>query len=88
MSIMPASEATKISNGIPIVTIEEYKIEIEKEIKSAAERGSKFTNLHIDIKTNLGDVQALAVEFQQAGYRASISHTPSGRNYLFSVEWD
>lgn len=87
MPLMPASEATKISNENHIEeNLAIFQAELEEGQKAGLEIGRKYTN--VKVPNNRQDIlNALKVEYEEAGYRVVLKPFP-GDQTLFTAEWD
>jgi len=87
MPLMPASEATKISNENLIEeNLAFFQAELETGQKAGLGIGRKYAN--VKVPNNRQDVlNALKVEYEEAGYRVVLKPLSVDQT-LFTVEWD
>lgn len=86
MSIIPASEATRISNGSQNGSIDKLKEALLAQIQNRAKHGEKNANEYIPKGILPNEIQVLSGEFQQAGYKVKL--TEIGDQTIFTVSWD
>lgn len=86
MSIIPASEAKKISSDSQNGSISQLKDALLQQLKKRAEIGETSANEYIPKGITPYDIHVLSEEFQQAGYE--VKTTKIGDQTIFSIFWN
>lgn len=87
---LTAQEAWQIATDA--AGIAKFRDEIDAQIEKTAKEGGKYTILYISWDISQTAIEALAMEYRDAGYMVrydddSASHLPDSYTRGFSLEW-